>query len=254
VSDLSRLLANATTPHDPTPFTTALTNWDRVVPRWAYDRLLEVIMHDYDTEDRGDGSGRLRPSSLKHSCDRLKLLSFLGERAERTDVVLDGMADSGTWLHYKFQLEGLACGYLQDIEVPVVYEPYLTAGSADGMDHDGIPLEVKSMTASKYHRAVKVHGEPVMFKEYVFQTHIVMKATGADRCTVIYVNRDNANAWTEFTMRWNDRVAAELDTMMARLVPHAQAGSLPARLPGCEAMTGDVYAKCDFRKACFRHA
>jgi len=228
------------------PITKALSEWDKVHTKPALDRLFEVMTADTLTADRGDGSGRIRPSSLEAPCPRQQLLSFHGYRSLQGD---DRLMRSGTWAHYRWQLDMLSAGAVSDIEVVVEHTPWYLRGSLDGLAMDGTPVEVKQMGSRWYRIAVSAKRQRP-HEWHLFQVHGYMKATGTRECSLIYENRETLD-WHEFRIAFDPEVFHRLEEKMGFLVEHIDAGTMPKILPGCLSGEGTLFAKCGWRDACF---
>lgn len=233
-------------------FANAWNSWDRKVPQWAFDRLQEVMAHDMMTADRGDGEGRLRPSSLSGPCSRAKMLSFHGYRSEELPGGDHVLAELGTWNHYRQQLMGLSTGLLSDIEVPVSDRNLLLAGDIDGLTPSGVGVEIKTVHTDYYRRLFyKAEDEKEPVAKHLLQIHAYMRALGSDQFWLVYQNRSDGDL-TEFTVDFDVTTNSLLDNVVTPLVAHANAGTLPDLLPLCKQMKGDIYHACLWKEACFR--
>lgn len=232
----------------PNPITTMLHFWDGQYTAAAIDRVNEVMANDMLTADRGDGGGRIRPSSIGDTCARKQLLSYHGYRSDPFDKQTSAIAESGTFRHYRWQLVGLSMGWLRDIEVKVSYAPWLLAGSLDGWCIDDSVFEFKSVASTKYGR-IKVAGKPLPAHEMQLRGYMI--ATGARAGSLVYEDRNFAE-FMEFRIHRDPEEERSLNSLMTGLVEHIQANSLPPIKPGCIAASGAEFKECRFKDACFR--
>lgn len=232
----------------PHPITTMLHFWDGQYTQEAIDRVNEVMNADMLTADRGDGGGRIRPSSIGDTCARKQLLSYHGYRSDPFDRQTAAIAESGTFRHYRWQLLGLSMGWLKDIEVRTEYAPWLLAGSMDGVCIDDSVFEFKSVASTKFGR-IKAADAPI--GTHVMQIYAYMKARGVNRASLIYEDRNFAE-FMEFRIHLDQELERELDSIMTGLVEHVEANSLPPIKPACIAASGAEFKECRFKDACFR--
>lgn len=230
------------------PITEAMRMWDGTVTPAAFARLQEVMSLDIFSENRADGSGRIRPSSLSDPCMRQQLFSYRGERPLVGDT---RYMDSGTWAHYRWQLNLLSAGILTDIEYVVEYSPWFLKGSIDGLIVDGTPLEIKQMGSKWYDVAVNRKSRRP-HKWHMFQTHGYMKALGVTECSLLYENRETLE-WHEFRVPFDAQVYAELEALMDRLSTHIDANTLPPIFDGCRVGNTTMFSQCKWKEVCFAH-
>lgn len=230
------------------PVTRALSNWSGKYTKAAYDRLMEVIEADTLTADRGDGSGRIRPSSIYAPCPRMKLLSFYGFRSDELEQRGKDYTADGTFGHYRWQLMGLSAGVFSDIEVKVEYAPWRLAGSLDALLTDGTPFEFKRMGSWRYRKAVNSKAQRP-YDDHLWQVHGYMKATGTEECSLVYENRDTLE-FHEFRVQFDPEIYRALQEDMEMLDEHITNGSMPDILPDCIERKGTLFAGCHWKKAC----
>lgn len=213
----------------------------------AITKVTEVMKTDFGSGRRSDGKGRFRPSMIGNPCQRAQVLSYLGMPQKDSVEIYVQMADAGSWLHYKWQAEGLSAGWLSDIEVQIEVPEWNLRGSADGIMSDGSIFELKTIGNDKYYG--RRGGKPVSEwdeakPEHIRQVDAYMYATGAQAASIVYVNRDS-NAFREFRVtRDADRIAA-LHQFVQEMIASIESEKIPAILPGCDrVMRGDVMDDC----------
>jgi len=213
----------------------------------AVDKVLAVMAADLKSGRRSDGSKRFRPSMIGNPCPRAQVFSYYGAKQEPRVEAWDEMADAGSWLHYKWQLEGLSAGWLTDIEVQIDLPNWYLRGSVDGRNADGSVLEIKTVGTDRWKgfrgdKAIADWTEPKY--EHIRQAHPYMLATGADAVSLVYVNRDS-NAFREFRVALNGDIMHEMSLMVTDMIRHVDKGTLPEILPGCwRVFDGDILEDC----------
>ena len=217
------------------------------ITKEGINRVTEVMRNDVGTDRRSDGRARLRPSMIGNPCQRAQLLSYLGAPKKDPVEIYVQMADAGSWLHYKWQAEGLSAGWLTDVEVQIEIPGWGLRGSADGIMKDGSIFELKTVGNDKFYgrrggKSVSDWAAPN--PEHVRQVDAYMYATGARAASIVYVNRDS-NAFREFRVNWDEERFQELDSFVQGMLASIRQQQLPAILPGCaRVMAGDVLEGC----------
>ena len=262
------------------PFTAGHLRWlseGGVVTPAAFKRLMEVQLDDYFRIDRSDGSGRLRASGFGsvsqpgiEYCERQHILSYIGAEADAFSVSSMEMMNTGTQLHYYYQLGGLSSGWLADIEVPLSYEPWKLRGSMDGLITDGTGLEIKTTGSTKYSKinskrvAIKAQNvenqktgigeEAPLWKaadlSHLWQIHMYMMATEIDKFSLVYIDRGWPSRFMEFRVERDDKVMEAVDTNMKQLAAYARDAILPPMLENCQKFVGKTYEGCRYRTSC----
>lgn len=239
------------------PVTHALNQWDGTYTKEAVERVLEVMAHDLLTEDRGDGSGRIRPSSLYGPCDRQKILSFMGYRSADAKESMERAAERGTLDHYLWQMKGLSCGLMTDIELRGRYEPWKLEGSIDGQLYDGSGFELKTMMTWQFANLITKRDpetgqvNPRMTAKHVEQVDGYFRIFGVRSFSLVYLDR-NTGDWYEHRLHFDADRDATLEVKMERINAHIDAGTMPDLLHGCAKQRGNVYTDCLWKEACFR--
>ena len=232
------------------PVTTWVEEWraskGSITPE-AIHKVTEVMKADFSSGRRSSGAGRLRPSMIGNPCPRAQVLSYLGLPSKDPVEIYVQMADAGSWLHYKWQAEGLSAGWLTDVEVQVEIPEWNLRGSVDGIMKDGTIFEAKTIGNEKFWG--RRGGKGVMDwegpkPEHVRQVDAYMFATGAKAASIVYINRDS-NAFREFRVEWDQARFLELSDFVDSMLNHIEAKQLPVIQPGClRVMNGDVVQNC----------
>lgn len=237
---------------DEMPVTRAMAAWDGQFTTDAWDRLREVMGKDFFSTHRGDGSGRIRPSSIGNVCPRPALLSFHGMASDPDSKSSRAIMDAGTWRHYYWQLAGLSAGWLDDIEVPIEYKPWLLKGSADGVGADVGIFEFKSTNSQKMSK-VKGNGRVSQYKAdeaHLKQVQAYLKATGLKKASIVYEDRAYLS-FIEIRVSATDDAVNDLEMQFSGWIEHIENGTYPPILPKCWEQTGGVYQYCHWKEACF---
>lgn len=218
----------------------------RITPD-AIETVTEAMKADFGSGRRSDGSGRFRPSMIGNPCQRAQVLSYLGFPQRESVEIYVQMADAGSWLHYKWQAEGLSAGWLTDIEVQVEIPEWGLRGSVDGRCKDGSVFELKTVGNDKYYgrrgtKPVSEWEQPVA--EHIRQVDAYMFATGAQAASIVYVNRDSG-AFREFRVNRDSDRMASLHEFVQEMIASIESKKLPVIQPGClRVMKGDVLDDC----------
>jgi CRISPR/Cas system-associated exonuclease Cas4 (RecB family) len=231
---------------------------------WAIEAVAHNLLNDVLSGRRSDGSGRFRPSMIGNDCARAQVFSYLGfEQAEgREDW--NQMAETGSWLHYKWQYEGLAAGWLVETEIQVEIPEWNLRGAVDGLCVDDSVFELKTMGKDKYmgkQRNLPVSKWEKPKWDHIRQVHAYMHATETRQASIVYVDRDS-NKFREFRVNWDQQLFEEMDAFVKHMQASIRAQQLPPILPSCEAImeSGDVKAFdardkmrfnfCNYREIC----
>lgn len=213
----------------------------------AISKVTDVMKTDFGSGRRSDGKGRFRPSMIGNPCQRAQVLSYLGFPQKESVEIYVQMADAGSWLHYKWQAEGLSAGWLHDVEVQIEIPEWGLRGSVDGLMIDGSIFELKTLGNDKYYG--RRGGKPVSDwdepnPEHIRQVDAYMYATGAQAASIVYVNRDS-NAFREFRVLRDTERMATLHQFVQEMIASIEAEKLPPILPGClRVMKGDILDDC----------
>lgn len=232
------------------PVTTWVEEWRAKKGQITFDAIsvvTEVMLKDFGSGRRSSGKGRFRPSMIGNPCQRAQVLSYLGYPSKDPVEIYVQMADTGSWLHYKWQAEGLSAGWLADIEVQIEIPEWDLRGSVDGIMKDGSIFEAKTVGNEKYWGRRGGKGVPdweAPKPEHIRQVDAYMHATGAEAASIVYINRDS-NAFREFRVERDQARFEELDRFIREMQGNVRRKELPVILPGCHrVMTGDVLQGC----------
>ena len=213
----------------------------------AIATVTDVMKTDFASDRRSDGSGRFRPSMIGNPCQRAQVLSYLGVPQRASVEVYTQMADAGSWLHYKWQAEGLSAGWLTGVEVQIEIPEWGLRGSVDGIMSDGSIFEAKTLGNDKYYgrrgtKPVSEWDDPVL--EHVRQVDAYMYATGSHAASLVYINRDSG-AFREFRVLRDTNRMASLSHFIQEMIAMIDSQKIPDILPGClRVMRGDVIDDC----------
>lgn len=203
---------------------------------WAIKTVAESLMSDVLSGRRSDGSGRFRPSMIGNECQRAQVFSYLGFDQVASRQEWQQMADAGSWLHYKWQYEGLAAGWLVESEIQIEVPEWQLKGAVDGLCIDDSIFELKTLGTDKY--MGRKHTTPVSkwetpMRDHIRQVHAYMHATDTREASIVYVDRDS-NAFREFRVHWDPVIFEELDAFIKSMQETIRNKSLPPILAGCE--------------------
>lgn len=219
-----------------------VTNWvhewresDKEPNEWAIRTVADTLVADVLSGRRSDGSGRFRPSMIGNDCGRAQVLSYLGFEQAESKPEWAQMADAGTWLHYKWQYEGLAAGWLVEPEIQIDIPEWELRGAVDGLCVDDSIFELKTIGTDKY--MGRKHTLPVSkwetpMREHIRQVHAYMKATNTMAASIVYVDRDS-NAFREFRVHWDPAIFEEMDAFVKSMQSDVRSAVLPPILTGC---------------------
>lgn len=212
-------------------------NPDKKYTEHALENLFDAMRNDYMTGRRSSGVGRFRPSMIGDTCPRAQVLSYLGFEQAEGNPEWEQMAHVGTWLHYGWQLEGVAAGWLIDTEVQIEIPEWHLTGSMDGICKDDSIFELKTVGSEKFHG--RRHGVLPVAKwespkrEHERQVLAYMHATGCRAASIVYADRDS-NKFREFRVLWDQDKFDELNEYVLGMVGAVHDGVLPPILPGCQ--------------------
>lgn len=226
----------------------------------AVDTITGVIAADLKSGRRSDGSGRLRPSGIGNPCARAQVFSFLGIPQGAKNPEYEEMADAGSWLHYKWQMEGVAAGWLEDVEVPVSIPEWGLRGAMDGLCKDGSVFELKTVGTERYNGLRKAPPVDIWKgpnEEHLRQVYAYMHAVQSEAASIVYVDRDSG-AFREFRIEWNQSYFDAMNDTILGITGFIARRELPMIMPGCRAvMDGDAdswqkgkFTFCNYKDTC----
>jgi hypothetical protein len=227
------------------PVTRAMHDWDGRMTEFAIVRVAnQEIMDNHPDIDRSDGRGRIRPSNLSSSCQRLHALSWLGAPKERGDTSL---MDDGSQRHYYWQKVGLSAGFLTDIEVPISAPALFLSGRVDGLMPDGSVFEFKHTGPKLYEQRIAAR-EPT--RAHLLQVHAYMHALGTDRASVVYERRSYGVEWHEFRVKWDPAIFRELQALVVPVIDAVGSKTLPQMQEPCQSLAGPTFSNCGYHHVC----
>jgi hypothetical protein len=209
---------------------------DQEASEWAIKTVADTLVADVLSGRRSDGSGRFRPSMIGNDCQRAQVFSYLGFDQAEGKPEWTQMADAGSWLHYKWQYEGLAAGWLVESEIQIEIPEWELRGAVDGLCVDDSVFELKTVGTDKY--MGRKHTLPVSkwetpMRDHIRQVHAYMHATSTRAASIVYVDRDS-NAFREFRVLWDPAIFEEMDSFVKEMQASVKAKVLPPILNGCQ--------------------
>lgn len=195
-------------------------------------------------ESKHERSGRISASGLG-GCLRAQLFSYggapkIGENPDNIDLMSMGTHD-----HLWWQIEGLAMGWLREVE-RFVGDGFV-GGSIDGDGVDVGVFELKTVRESIFTRVVQVEKTPVLSHELQFDFYGEMM--DVDTGSIVYQER-GGGAYYEFRVERKPEIARAREAIVERLGNHVNDDTLPPMLEDCEQRQGTIYRQCPYRKFC----
>ena len=215
---------------------------DQVYSPEAIQHVQDVLSRKYKHER----SGRFSPSSMG-MCPRRQVLSFAGAPQVGFDEASLEMMDHGTWIHLKWQAEGITMGWMAAGEVWVHDEGLRCGGSMDGRNSDGSMFELKSAAPSVYTRTVADNKAPKY--ENMLQVATYELIADIDFASVVFEDRAYGN-FHEFRIARTAKLEREVIRRLKSLNQWVDDGELPPMLEECEMRIGKVFKSCPYRKIC----
>lgn len=191
--------------------------------------------------------GRISASGLG-GCQRRSLFGYADAPRLPDDPDSSDLMSMGTHDHLWWQIEGMVCGWLDDVE-PFVYDGRLVGGSLDGTGNPAeVPMfELKTVRDNKFNRIVLVDKEPE--HAHLIQVDFYMEELELEACSLIYQER-GGGSYFEFWIQADDKVRKERHRITERLGNHIASNTLPPMLEDCESRQGFIYRTCPHRKYC----
>lgn len=193
-----------------------------------------------------DRRGSVSASSVG-KCIRQQQFTYLGMpegtmTAKGAQILLNG-----TFMHIRWQMAGLTEGWLVRAEVPVGRNHLTLDGTIDGIAYDGSVVEFKSINTHGF-SSVQTFGPR---KDHVFQVVTYMVATGAEKGSIIYEDK-NTQEYSEHIVLMDDEhremVAQQADNVWSAINDH----ELVEPLSKCIDKEGYVYKFCPFHQICLQ--
>lgn len=199
--------------------------------------------------------GRISASALG-GCKRKALFGFAGAPRVGEDPDSLDLMSMGTHDHMWWQIEGVAMGWIEDVEPYVGYDPAdggdplaggLVGGSIDGAGHDVKLFELKTVRESKYTKIVQVNDEPDF--EHLIQFDFYGDQLGVDVGSIVYQER-GGGSYNEYRVERTERTSRTRLAIVEELGNHIADDTLPPQLEDCEMKQGFTYRSCPHRKYC----
>jgi hypothetical protein len=188
--------------------------------------------------------GTLSASSLGR-CDREQQFVYLGLPKVPPEAKAAMRMQNGSFMHLRWQMEGLSEGWLMAAEVPLIKNPYLLLGTMDGLLYDGSVLELKSINANGFSR-VATFG-PLL--PHLFQMATYVLCTGRNRGVFLYENKDTQE-YQEIVVGPHDLPLADVEAKAMALWSAIEGQELKEPLEKCIDQEGWVYHSCPYRDRC----
>jgi hypothetical protein len=211
-------------------------------PHYSRDAL-EFALGALSKPDRVR-KGTLSASSLGR-CDREQQFVYLGMPKQSPESKAAMRMQNGSFMHLRWQMEGLTEGWLREAEVPVVENPYLLHGTMDGLLYEGSVLELKSINSNGFSR-VATFG-PLL--PHLFQMATYALCTGRTRGVFLYENKDTQE-YKEIVVGAEELPLAEVEAKAMALWSAIEAQELMEPLEKCIDREGWVYNSCPYRDRC----
>lgn len=204
---------------------------------------------------REPGTTRFSPSSIAEKCGRRALFSYAGApKAPDSPSSIDLM-DGGSWLHLKWQLEGLSAPWLAEAELwkEVTYRGRRLIAKIDGRCIDGSIFELKTRGDYNFKEVTKA---PVW--SHLMQFVAYCMVFDIDVGSLVYLDRGSQAFW-EHRLRASDTLIAQFDALIDDLGYWIDVDELPDMLEGCQKVARGqtatqsevrVYRQCPYRENC----
>ena len=191
-----------------------------------------------------DRRGTYSASSL-NSCMRRQQFTFLGMPELRPTAKTASIFQNGTFMHIRWQMEGLTEGWLREAEAPLPQNLLHLNGTRDGIAHDGSVVELKSINTNGFSR-VNTFGPK---EDHLAQVGTYVAATGAHQAVLIYEDK-NTQEYREFVVKGEDLPIAAIAERSRTIWDMTRAEQLAEPLEKCIDREGYRYNSCPFRNKC----
>ena len=188
--------------------------------------------------------GTVSASSLG-GCAREQQFVFMGLPKLAPEAQAAMRMQNGSFMHLRWQMEGLSEGWLMQAEVPVPRNPYQLSGTMDGLLWDGSILELKSTNANGFSR-VGAFG-PML--PHLFQMATYMLCTGYMKGVFLYENKDTQE-YKEIVVDGKDLPLLEVIDKSMAIWSAINTQELAEPLEKCIDREGWQYNSCPFRDRC----
>lgn len=204
---------------------------------------LDLAMAQLGKTDR-KREGTISASSLGE-CKRYQQFVFIGMPKLLPDAKNLAKMHNGSFMHLRWQMEGLTEGWLQMAEVAVRSEAYHLMGTMDGVLYEGSILELKSINSNGFSR-VSTFGPLI---PHLFQMATYMLCSARELGVFIYENKDTQE-YTEIIVDPDDLPMTESVIQAERMWESTQKQKLYEPLSDCMDQKGWKYNSCPFRDRC----
>lgn len=188
--------------------------------------------------------GTLSASSLGE-CERYQQFVYIGMPKLPFDAKNMAKVQNGSFMHLRWQMEGLTEGWLRHAEVGVKSDAYHLMGTMDGINYDGSILELKSINSNGFSR-VMTFGPLI---PHLYQMATYMLCSGEEKGVFIYENKDTQE-YTEIVVDPDDLPMSEMLMKAEQMWQSTQAEKLSEPLSDCMDRKGWKYNSCPFRDRC----
>jgi hypothetical protein len=206
-------------------------------------RALAFAQHQMSAGDRVR-EGTVSASALGE-CQRAQQFTYLGMRKLPPDAKNAAKMQNGSFMHLRWQMEGLSEGWLAEAEVPVPTNKYRLAGTLDGVLYEGSVLELKSINMNGFSR-VQTFG-PLF--PHLYQMATYMLTTGRSRGVFLYECKDNQE-YKEIIVTPDDLPMKEAEEQAQALWEATEGQDLKDPLNDCMDRKGWKYNSCPYRDRC----
>lgn len=193
-----------------------------------------------------DRRGSFSASSLG-SCLRAQQFTFHGVIQPKIDSKSSGIFQNGTYVHLRWQGEGLSAGWLTDAEVPVPPNPYRLSGTMDGTIGDDGVLEVKSANDRSF-SSMLAFGPT---NKYKLQGAAYLLASDRQYVSFLIENK-NTQEYTEKVLHRTELPLAEAAERAETLWHAEEHQVLLGVLDGVYERKGEC-AWCPFKEECLKY-
>jgi len=187
--------------------------------------------------------GTISASSLG-SCVRKQQFEYLGMPQLPMDTKGAMKVQNGTFMHLRWQMEGLTEGWLDEAEVPVNVGHGL-AGTMDGVLYNNAVLELKSINAHGFAGLV-TFGPP---KEHLVQMSAYLICSNRNKGVFIYENKDTQE-YTEIVYERSELPVVDVLSLSRSVQTMIADQELEEPLNDCIDKKGWRYGSCPYRDRC----
>lgn len=193
-------------------------------------------------------TGRVRRHSFSASslggCKRAQQLTWIGLPGRGFGSQTMSIFGNGTFMHLRWQMEGLSEGWLDKAEEPVPENPLRLSGTMDGICHDGAIAEFKSINAYGF-SSVLSFGPKTM---HLFQGAAYALCSGRERVSFLYENKDTQE-YKEIVKHRDELPLDEVVTKARELWSKTEARELFGPMDNVYEGKGECRS-CPFRADC----